>query len=83
MREIRPSGSEGGGAGSLPLSLPLWGELGRAFLAAELFHLPDKPAGVLALAKSAASGWCADARAVISYGVTRHSRTVSESGAKR
>jgi len=27
------------------------GEVGPAFLAAELFHLPDEPAGVLALVK--------------------------------
>ena len=31
------------------------GEVGRALLAAELFHLPDQPAGVLALLKRATS----------------------------
>jgi hypothetical protein len=46
MREIRLSGSEGGGAASLPLSLPLSMIKEKRVLAPELLHLPDKPAGV-------------------------------------
>jgi hypothetical protein len=48
MREIRPSGSEGGGTqrngSSLPLSQARFLALA---LAVELLHLPDKPAGVV------------------------------------
>lgn len=46
MREIRPSGSEGGGAALNRLSLPLSDLRGRSTpLAAELLHLPGEPAG--------------------------------------
>jgi hypothetical protein len=46
MRENRPSGSEGGGTGTNRSSLPLSASGAVPHLAAELLHLPDKPAGV-------------------------------------